>query len=114
MTNNIDGISSTITNNILNEKKLESININYKNPDNNNKSKKNRNFNSISFHINTDKSIEDISKIINHSIIKDNNLEILPKNDNKNSNYTSKLLCNQNKIVSKEEIEDLNNTCKFF
>jgi hypothetical protein len=114
MTNNIDGISSTITNNILNEKKLESININYKNPDNNNKSKKNRNFNSISFHINTDKSIEDISKIINHSIIKDNNLEILPKNDNKNSNYTNKLLCNQNKIVSKEEIEDLNNTCKFF
>ena len=110
ITNNLDGISSTFTNNIMNENKLEKININNINNINSNS----KDFNSISFLINTDRSIEDLSKIINQNIKKGNDYNILSNNGRNSMNYNNKLLYQQNKNNKKDEIEVGNNNCIIF
>ena len=107
--NNLDGISSTITNNIIGDKKLENLNIICNSIDNIN-SKNNRDFNNISFLIKADKSIEDISKIVNQSITNDNNKEIISNND---INYNNKI-DKENKIEKKDKLEEINNICEIF
>ena len=107
--NNLDGISSTITNNIIGDKKLENLNIICNSIDNIN-SKNNRDSNNISFLIKADKSIEDISKIVNQSITNDNNKEIISNND---INYNNKI-DKENKIEKKDKLEEINNICEIF
>ena len=93
---NLDGISSKITNNIINENKKvqfgmnnNDINENYfesqKSPN-----RKNSNFNNFSISFNTDRSLYDLSKKNNYNFNKNDNLEYSIKKDFNNNNNNSK------------------------
>ena len=116
ITNNLDGISSTITNNILNENKGENINMNFNNKNNDSiKIYNGIDFNKASF-INTEKSIEDFSKFVNYSIIKGNNNENLTNNNNDGIKlkYNNKNVYKEYKSKKKEKNDFINNNCKIF
>ena len=90
MTNNIDGLSSSNINNIINDKKAQKINLKWSNNDTI-KIYNGKDFNNSSFAINKDKSIEELTKIVTCSIIKGNNLGNLTNNNSiKNLNYKNK------------------------
>ena len=101
MTNNIDGISSTITYNMINERKEENINRNM-----------NYYFNKASF-INTEKSIEEFSKIVGYNIVNGNNLDNLTNSTNKNK-YSNNNILKESKYNKKENLDNANNNCKIF
>ena len=109
MTNNLDNISSTISNNINNKKKGI---INNNNNKNNNTFK---DFSNTSFIINTDndKSIDNSLKFVNYSIIKGNNLVNLTNNCNNkkiiynNENVNRKSISNS----QRKKNDDINTTC---
>ena len=101
MTNNIDGISSTITNNMINERKEENMNRNI-----------NYNFNKASF-INTEKSVEEFSKIVGYNFVNGNNFDILT-NSNNNNKCSNKNILKESKYNKKENSDDANNNCKIF
>ena len=115
VTNNLDNISSTITNNINNEKKRK-LNINHNKNDNTFKDVKD--VINTSFIINTDndKTIDNYLKIVNYNIIKGNNLE------NLNNNCKNKIIKNNNENVDRksisnnqrEKIDNINTNCKIF
>ena len=112
MTNYLDNISSTITNNINNDKKGK---INFNNYINNNNFK---DLNSTTFIINTDndKSIDNSLKIVNYSIIRSNNMENLANNcNNIKINYNNK---NVNRISisnnQRDKIKNINTNCEIF
>ena len=111
MTNNLDGISSTITNNIINKNKIDQINKN-------NNVGKNEEFNNVTFVGNTDKSIDSITKIANYSIIKCNKLDDISNNNNRkqiiNNKYNNKYINNQYKSDEIEKKDDVNTNCKIF
>lgn len=108
MTNNLDGISSTITNNIINDnKKEQTTNINTENNNNN----INDNWNNIPFDLKGDKSIGDISKIVNYSIIKSNNLDKISNNNINKIRCSNNCVNNQSKSNKMKKLEDVNNNC---
>lgn len=106
MTNNLDAISSTITNNIIYDNKKDQSNTIYMNPDNNNL---NENWNNIPFDLNGDRNIEEVSKIFNCSNIKSNNLNNISK-----LKYNNNFVNNQFKNDKIKKIEDVNNNCLIF
>ena len=122
MTNNFDGMSSTITGNINDNKNKQ--NSNYNNDNNifydgrKFNSEKKGNLNNISFSINLEKSLEDFSKNLNYSNSKnENNFEniINTKNNrrqkyNKNNNFVRSQYNNRNL----KKINDVNNNCTVF
>jgi hypothetical protein len=101
MTNNIDGISSTITNNMINERKEENMNRNM-----------NYYFNKASF-INTEKSVEEFSKIVGFNIVNGKNLDNLTNSNNKNK-CSNKNILKESKCSKKENSDVANNNCKIF
>ena len=123
MTNNLDEISSIITNNINDNKNNQSTY--YKNDDKNFKSErkfyalKNGNFNNNSFSINSEKTIKDFSKNINYNIIKneDNFENILNRNNNNRRqkyNENNNFVNNQYKNRNLKKMKDINNNCTIF
>ena len=105
MTNNLDNISSTITDNLNNMKKGKP-NIN--NFNNNNTFE---DFSNTSFIINTenDKIIDNSLKIVHFRSIKGNNLGNLKNNcNNKNIKY------NNENVNRKSICKNINNNCKIF
>ena len=123
MTNNLDEISSIITNNINDNKNNQSTY--YKNDDKNFKSErkfyalKNGNFNNNSFSINSEKNIKFFSKNINYNIIKneDNFENILNKNNNNRRqkyNENNNFVNNQYKNRNLKKMKDINNNCTIF
>ena len=113
MANNLDNISSTITNNINNDKKGK---LNFNNYKNNNNTFNDLNI--TSFIINNDnaKKNDNCLKIVNNINIKDNNLENLTNNcNNKKINYNNENV--NRKSVSnnqREKIDNLNINCEIF
>ena len=119
MTNNLDGISSTLTNNIVNDNKKEKekdkdneiIYMNYINTDNN--------INNIFINDNDPFDIEgdkgDIFNNIHYSNIKSNNLDIITnKNIMLNYNKNNCGNSNQNKQDKIKKVEDVNNNCYIY
>ena len=117
MTNNLDNISSTITNNIINENKIGKININYNNMKNKNCNiGKNEDLNNASFVENINKSIDGLSKIVNNSTIKSNNFDNNTNNKKliNTNKYNNKYLNNQYKNNEIEKKDNVNINCKIF
>ena len=112
MTNNLDNISSTITNNIKNDKKGK---LNFNNYKNNNNFK---DLSNTSFFINTDKdkSIDNSLKIVNYSIIKGNNMENLTNNcNNKKINYNNENVDRKSiNNIQRDKIDNINSNCTIF
>ena len=120
---NLDGISSKITNNIINENKKvqfgmnnNDINENYfesqKSPN-----RKNSNFNNFSISFNTDRSLYDLSKKNNYNFNKNDNLEYSIKkdfNNNNNKNIQYKTNNNNYNNINKENKENKENKNSLF
>ena len=112
MTNNIDGISSKITNNIINDNKKQS-NISINNIESNNIIE---DLNKVSFDISGDNSIINASKFVNYSKIKsNNNSDKITKNNSSNKlKSNNNIVNNQNKVDNLKKIEDVNINCLIF
>ena len=133
---NLDGISSKITNNIINENKKVQFGMNYNDINENYfesqklPNRKNSNFNNFSISFNTDRSLYEFSKKNNYNFNKNDNLEYsLNKdcninNNSKNVQYTinninNKNICHENKNTNAntntntflEKINDINKNC---
>jgi hypothetical protein len=129
---NLDGISSKITNNIINESKKIQFGANYNAFNENNyenqraPNRKNSNFNNFSISFNTDKSLYDFSKKNNYNFNKNDNLEYslnkvcnYNNNNTKNAQYTTNNISqtknndvnNENKNTLFEKINDINKNC---
>jgi hypothetical protein len=129
---NLDGISSKITNNIINESKKIQFGANYNAFNENNyenqraPNRKNSNFNNFSISFNTDKSLYDFSKKNNYNCNKNDNLEYslnkvcnYNNNNTKNAQYTTNNISqtknndvnNENKNTLFEKINDINKNC---
>ena len=120
---NLDGISSKITNNIINENKKvqfgmnnNDINENYfesqKSPN-----RKNSNFNNFSISFNTDRSLYDLSKKNNYNFNKNDNLEYSIKkdfNNNNSKNVQYKTNNNNYNNINKENKENKENKNSLF
>ena len=115
---NLDGVSSKITNNIINENK----NIQQSSDNNNDyfesQNRKNSNFNNFSILSNTDKSIDDVNKNNNFNFNKKDNFEYLLNKDCNNINNNKKLKNINNNIINNEyknnileKINDINKNC---
>ena len=113
MTNNIDGISSSITNNIINDKKAQKINLKWNKNNDTIKIYNGIDFNNASFAINNDKSIEELSKIVNCSIIKGNNNfgNLTNNNSIKNLKYKNKNIYDK---INREKNGNVNINCNIF
>jgi hypothetical protein len=123
---NLDGISSKITNNIINENKKVQFGMNYNDINDNyfesqkQPIRKNSNFNNFSISFNTDRSLYDFTKKNNYNFNKNDNLEYTINKDCKNKNNNSKNtqyttnnnnIYNENKNTLFEKINDLNKNC---
>jgi len=129
---NLDGISSKITNNIINESKKLQFNTNYNDLNDNyfenqkSPNRKNSNFNNFSISFNTDKSLYDFSKKNSYNFNKNDNLEYLLNkacNNNNNNFKNVKFAANnisqinnndinsENKNTLLEKINDINKNC---
>ena len=121
---NLDGISSKITNNIINENKKVQFGMNYNDINDNylesqkQAIRKNSNFNNFSISFNTDRSLYDFTKKSNYN--KNDNLEYSINKDCKNKNNNSKnVQCTtnnnninkENKNTLFEKLNDINKNC---
>ncbi len=112
MTNNIDGISSKITSNIINDNKKQ-FNMSINNIESNNIVEE---LNKVSFDISGDNSIINVSNFVNYNRIKsNNNLEKNTKNNSSNKlKSNNNIVNNQNKGDNLKKIEDVNINCLIF
>ena len=120
---NLDGISSKITNNIINENKKVQFGMNYNDINENyfdsqkSPNRKNSNFNNYSISFNTDRSLYDLSKKNNYNFNKNDNLEYSIKkdfNNNNNKNIQYKTNNNNYNNINKENKENKENKNSLF